>query len=103
LTKGALQTGGELAAKDTAQYLYGQEEGVARMDPALVVERQTARGDHAMNVRVMLKILAPGVQYAQKADLRSEMFGIGRDLQQSRGGGAEQEIVYDLLVLQSQP
>jgi len=51
--KGALQAGDELAAKDTAQHLHRQEERVARMDPALVVERQAARGDHAMNVRVM--------------------------------------------------
>ena len=56
-----------------------------------------------MNVGMMLEILAPGVEHAQKADLRTEVFGIGRYLQQSRGAGAEQEIVDDLLVLQSQP
>ena len=38
LTKSALQAGDKLATKDTAQDLHGQEESVARMDPALVVE-----------------------------------------------------------------
>ena len=73
------------------------------MDPALVVGRQTTSRDHAMNVRMMLEVLAPGVEHAQEADLRAEMLGVGRNLQQSRGAGAEQEVVDDLLVLQSQP
>jgi hypothetical protein len=38
LRKGALQTVNELAAKDTAQYLYRQEEWIARMNPVLAVE-----------------------------------------------------------------
>src|ERR1039457_4497586 len=88
-----LQAGDKFAAKDTARYLHGQEERVARMDPALVVERQTTSRDHTMNVRMMSQILAPGVEHTQKADFRSEMFGVGGDLQQSRGAGTEQEIV----------
>ena len=103
LTKGALQAGDKLAAKDAAQYLHGQEERVARMDPALMVWRQTTRGDHAVNVRMMLKSLAPGVEHTQKADLGTEMLGIGCHLQQSLGAGAKQEVVGDLLVLQNQP
>src|ERR1039458_6752766 len=61
--------------------------------------RQTTSRDHTMNVRMMQQILAPGVEHTQKADFRSEMFGVGSDLQQSRGAGTEQEIVNDLLVL----
>lgn len=37
LLKGELQAGDKLAAKDPAEHLHGQEEWVARMDPALVV------------------------------------------------------------------
>jgi hypothetical protein len=103
LTKGAFQASGKLAAKDTAERFHRQEKGVAGMDPALVVWRQTTRGDHAVNVGMMLETLAPGVEHAQKADLRTEVLGIGRYLQQSRGASAEQQIVDDLLVLQSQP
>jgi hypothetical protein len=54
-------------------------------------------------MRMMLKILAPGVEHAQKTDFRTEMLGVGGYFQQSRGAGTEQEIVDDLLVLQSQP
>src|SRR5258708_489844 len=56
-----------------------------------------------MDMRMMLQGLAPGVEHTQETDFRSEMFGVAGDLQQSRGAGAEQEIVDDLLVLQSQP
>lgn len=37
LAKSPLQSGDELAAKDTAEHLYRQEERVARVNPALVV------------------------------------------------------------------
>ena len=51
----------------------------------------------------MLKILPPGVEHTQEADLRAKMLRIGGDLQQGCGTGAEQEVVDDLLVLQGQP
>jgi hypothetical protein len=43
------------------------------------------------------------VEHAEEANLHSEMLGIGSDLQQSRGAGAEQEVIDDFLILQSQP
>jgi hypothetical protein len=43
------------------------------------------------------------MQHAQETDLRAEMLGIGGDFQQRGRAGAEQNVVYDLLVLQSQP
>ena len=73
------------------------------MDPALVIGRQTAGRDHAVDMRMMLEILSPGVQHAEEADLCAEMLRIGGDLQQRGGAGAEQEVVDDLLVLQGQP
>ena len=56
-----------------------------------------------MDMRMDLQILSPGVQDAEEADLRAQMSGIGRDLQQSRGAGTEQKVKDDFLVLQSQP
>ena len=56
-----------------------------------------------MDMRMMLEILSPGVEHAEEADLRAEMFRIGGNLQQRGGAGAEQEVVDDFLVLQSQP
>jgi hypothetical protein len=57
LTKGALEAGDKLAAKDAPQYPHRQEEGVARVKPALVVERQTARRDYAMDMRMVASAL----------------------------------------------
>ena len=40
-----------------------------------------------------MQVLSPGVQHAEEADLGAEMLGVGGDLQQRRGAGAEQQIV----------
>lgn len=42
-----------------------------------------------MNMRVMLKVLAPGVEHAKEADLGAEMLGICGNLQQSRRAAAK--------------
>ncbi len=90
LEKGALETGDELTAKDAAEYLHRQEERIARVDPALVVGREAAGWDHAVNMRVSLEGLPPGVKHTQKTDLGSEMLGVGGNLHESRSAGAEQ-------------
>jgi hypothetical protein len=46
-----------------------------------------------------LQSLPPGVQDAQEADLRTEVFRIGGDFQQCCGTGVEQELEQDFLVL----
>ena len=51
----------------------------------------------------MEKILAPGMQHTQEADLGAEVLGLRGDFQQGGSTGAEQEVVGDLLVLESQP
>jgi hypothetical protein len=56
-----------------------------------------------MDMRMMLEVLAPTVEHTEETDVRSEMLGVGGNLQQSLGAGAEQEIVDDFLILQSQP
>ena len=42
-----------------------------------------------MDMRMVLQILPPGVEHAEEADLRTKVLGIGRDLQQGGGAGAE--------------
>ena len=56
-----------------------------------------------MDMRMDLQILSPGVQDAEKSDLRAQVLWIGCDLQQRCGAGAEQKVIDDFLVLQSQP
>src|SRR5580658_2198199 len=73
------------------------------MNPAPVIGGEPAGWDHAMDMGMNPEILSPGMQDAEESDLGAEMFGIGSDLQQSRGAGAEQKVIDDLLVLQRQP
>jgi hypothetical protein len=55
-----------------------------------------------MHMRVKLEFLIPGVQYAEETNLRPEVFRIASDFEESLRAGSEQEIVDDLLILQSQ-
>ena len=48
-----------------------------------------------MDMRMQQQVLSPGVQDAEKADLCSQMFRIGGDLQQ-RGGTAAKQCVIEL-------
>ena len=80
--KGAFETCYKLAAKDPAQDSHGQEESRRRSDPPLPVRRQAAARHNTVNMGMTLQGLPPGVQNAQKADLGSEVFGVGGDLPQ---------------------
>ena len=93
-----LQTGGKLTAEDAAEHLHRQEESVAWVNPVLVIERKTASRDHAVNMRMNLEILSPGVQDTEESDLSAEMLGVGGDLQKRCRAGVKQEIINDLLV-----
>ena len=43
-------------------------------DPARVIERQSAGGNYAMDMRVESKFLIPGMENAEEADLSAEVF-----------------------------
>jgi hypothetical protein len=48
-----------------------------------------------VDVGVVLEVLPPGVEDGQEADLGPEVLGIGGDLLQGLGGGAEEKAVLD--------
>ena len=102
LSKRPAQEGQKLAAKDPAQHFYREQEVIARVDPALAIRTQAASGDHAVNVRMVRQVLAPGVEHGQETDVRAEVPGVGGDLQQSFRYGAEQNAIQDPPVLESQ-
>ena len=99
---GALQGCHELTAKNPAQHLDGKKERVAGVDPAGVIQRESTGRDHAMDMRVMLELLIPGVQHAEETDLGAQMSGIASHFEQGCGAGAEQQVVDGLLVLQGE-
>ncbi len=81
--KGALERRNKLATKDATKHLDGKKESVTSFDPAGVIGGESAGGHDAVHVRVMLEFLVPGVQDAEEADLRTEMFGIASHFQKS--------------------
>jgi hypothetical protein len=52
-----------------------------------VVGRYAARGDDAVDMRMMLQALSPGVQHAEEADFGAEVFRIGGVFDQGFGAG----------------
>lgn len=83
----------ELAAKDAAEDLDGEEERILGMNPAGVAWIETAGGNNAVEMRMQSQVLSPGVQDAEEADLGSEVLGVGGNLKHGLGGGAEEQII----------
>ena len=98
----AFQSGDELAPKNPSQNRKGKKETATGGEPAVVVGRESSGGDHAMDMRMMLQFLVPGVEHAEEANLGAQMPGMASDFEQSLSAGTEQQIVEDLLVLQRQ-
>jgi len=88
----------EQAAEQAGQHADRQEEAGPASHPALAIGRQPTAGDDAVQVRVVLQGLAPGVQHCDKADLGAKVTGVRRDGAQGRGRAAEQDVVDDAFV-----
>ena len=81
------------------QHPHRQQEAGPAAHPARAVERYAAaRHDH-VDVRVVGHRRAPAMEHGGGADAGAEVLGIGGDRQQCLGGGAEQQVVDDRLVL----
>jgi hypothetical protein len=97
-----LQTSDELAAEDASEHLDREEEGSAGGDPTGVIRREASGGDHAVDMRMMLQSLIPGMEHAEEADLGAEVSRITSHFQQGCGTGVEQQAIDQPLVLQGQ-
>src|SRR5216684_3230210 len=98
--KSILESGDKLAAEDTTEHFDGKEEGSARGDPAGVVQSETAGGQHAVDMGMMLQALIPGMEHAEEADLGAKVPGIAGDLPQSCSTGVKQQVVDQPFILQ---
>jgi hypothetical protein len=94
------QTIYELAPEHFTENIDRQEESFLRVNPPGMVQRQTAGGNHTVNVRMMLKFLVPGVKDAEESNLGAEALGIAGDLKQRFGAGLEQQGIDLAFVLQ---
>ena len=87
-------------AEQARQHAHGEEEAGPASDPTFAVQRKAAaRNDH-VEVRMMGERRAPGVQHGGETDARAQMLRVGGDGDERLGGGPEQEIVDDGLVLE---
>jgi hypothetical protein len=102
MLEGQLKIAQELAAEHPAEDVYRKEEIIATMDPMLAVETDTTAWDNAMQVRMMMQILAPGVQHGEKADVRSQVLGVMGNGLQCFGCGTKQDAVDRSFVLQGE-
>ena len=59
--KGRLESGDELAAKHTAEYLDGEKEARTGSNPARVIEREPAGGNNTVDMGMKLEFLVPGM------------------------------------------
>jgi len=84
------ESGGELTAEDTAEHFDGKKKGMLGGEPASVARSEAASGDDAVNMRMMLQSLIPGMEHAEESDLCSQVPGIAGDFQQSCGTGVKQ-------------
>ena len=85
--EGVLELVEEEGAEAAREDADGQEEARTAGDPAI------AAGDDAVQVGMEGQILTPSVQHAEEADLGAEALGVGGDLAQGAGGGAEEDVV----------
>lgn len=69
--EGLLENLGEFTTEDFLQHGYGQKEARLRGDPAAAIGSQSAGRNHAMDVRMMIELLAPSMQHAEEADIGS--------------------------------
>jgi len=55
-----------------------------------------------MDMWMKIELLAPTMQYAEKTNLRTEVFWVASDFEKGFRAGAKQEIMEDLFILQHQ-
>ena len=99
LIEGTAKQSQKLTPEHAAEHAHRQEESGPAGDPARAIESQPASRHDAMHMRMVLEVLAPGVEDRQDSDLGPEMLGIGGDLLQRFGGGSEQKAVDLPLIL----
>lgn len=102
LAVSSLECGDELTAEQAAEHLDWKKEGSTGENPTVVTRSESAGGDHAVDMRMVLQALIPGVKHTEKADVGTEMARIAGDLQQSFGAGVKQQVIDESLVLQRQ-
>src|SRR4030095_573991 len=97
---GIFETVEEQAAEKPGKNAHGEKEAVATGNPAAGLGAGAPARHDAMEMGVVLQVLPPSMEHGQKADVSTQVLGIGGDDAQRGGRGAKQDAVDDFLVLQ---
>src|SRR5215471_18218591 len=76
-----------------------QEEVRSTGYPALAIRGQSSAGHYAVQMRMNLEVLSPGVQHREEADLGPQMLGVGSNGFQRFGRSLEENVVDHRLIL----
>ena len=89
------EAGEEFAAEERAEDMDGEEKVGRRRNPARAVERESAAGDDAVDVRMKQERAGPGVQDRGDRELRGlgEPLGVAGERVESRGGALDEQVV----------
>lgn len=96
---GSLKSGEKLSPEEPAQESNGQKEPLSAVHPALFIKAQASAGNDAMEMRMVMEGLSPGVQNGETGDLRPEMFRVSAEGQQGLRNGAKEHPVDDAAIL----
>ncbi len=102
LVVGSPQSSEELPSEETAEDSHGEKEAVSAVLPVRPVSRDAAAGDDAVDVGMVLEILAPGMLDGKDGDFGTEVPGRGGDLAKGLGRSLEQDAVDEPLVQQGE-
>src|SRR3974377_1112407 len=92
-SEGGVQSRQKLTPEHATEDAFGQEKVVGADDPVALVQRQSAPRHDAMDVRMEVEFLSPGVERHEHTDLGPQVFGISGQLNQGFRSSLHQQAV----------
>lgn len=77
--EGVVQVSEKLSSKQPTENADREKEPVSTAHPALAIEAETAASNHAMQMRMGVKGLSPGVENGEAAELRAQELGVSAE------------------------
>ncbi len=102
IAESGFQIGDELGAEQTAEHFNRKKKLSPTRDPLVLVRSDSAAGNNAMQVRMMMEVLPPSMQHRQKPDPGTKVPAVGGNSQQRFGGSPKEKALNNPLVPQRQ-
>src|SRR5260370_872372 len=90
----------DLGGEAAAEGLNGKEKTARGIDRTGAIRSQAAGRNDVVDMGMMLEVLSPGMEQAEKSDVGSKVPGIASQFEHGRGADAIEQIVEQPLVLQ---